>query len=45
MPRRHAPRFREIDVYDVTADRGKLSAEKQAAIRVAVETAAGVAGR
>jgi len=34
-----------IDVFYVTADGGKLSAEKQAAIRVAVEKAAGVAGR
>ena len=34
-----------IDVFYVTADGGKLSAEKQAAIRAAVETAAGVAGR
>ena len=34
-----------IDVFYVTAGGGKLSAEKQAAIRVAVEKAAGVAGR
>jgi [protein-PII] uridylyltransferase len=34
-----------IDVFYVTADGGKLNADKQAAIRVAVETAAGVAGR
>jgi len=34
-----------IDVFYVTADGGKLSAEKQAAIRVAVEKAAGVPGR
>ena len=32
-----------IDVFYVTADGGKLTAEKQAAIRVAVEKAAGVA--
>jgi [protein-PII] uridylyltransferase len=31
-----------IDVFYVTADSGKLTAEKQAAIRVAVEQAAGV---
>jgi [protein-PII] uridylyltransferase len=31
-----------IDVFYVTAGGGKLSAEKQAAIRVAVEKAAGV---
>jgi [protein-PII] uridylyltransferase len=34
-----------IDVFYVTAGGGKLSAEKQAAIRVAVEKAAGVPGR
>jgi UTP:GlnB (protein PII) uridylyltransferase len=34
-----------IDVFYVTADGGKLTAEKQAAIRVAVEKTAGVAGR
>src|ERR1035437_7140063 len=34
-----------IDVFYVTTDGGKLTAEKQAAIRVAVEKAAGVAGR
>jgi hypothetical protein len=34
-----------IDVFYVTAGGGKLTAEKQAAIRVAVEKAAGVAGR
>jgi [protein-PII] uridylyltransferase len=34
-----------IDVFYVTADGGKLTAERQAAIRVAVEQAAGVAGR
>jgi [protein-PII] uridylyltransferase len=34
-----------IDVFYVTADGGKLTAEKQASIRVAVEQAAGVAGR
>jgi hypothetical protein len=33
-----------IDVFFVTAGGAKLSAEQQAAIRVAVETAAGVAG-
>ena len=31
-----------IDVFYVTADGGKLNAEKQAAIREAVEKAAGV---
>ena len=31
--------------FDVIADGGKLAAVKQAAIRVAVEQAAGVAGR
>ena len=34
-----------IDVFYVTAGGGKLGAEKQAAIRVAVEKAAGVSGR
>ena len=34
-----------IDVFYVTANGGKLNAEKQAAIRDAVEKAAGVAGR
>src|SRR5450759_3097864 len=34
-----------IDVFYVTADGGKLNVDKQAAIRVAVEKAAGVAGR
>jgi [protein-PII] uridylyltransferase len=34
-----------IDVFYVTADGGKLNAERQAAIRVAVEKAAGVGGR
>ena len=34
-----------IDVFYVTTDGGKLTAEKQAAIRAAVEKAAGVAGR
>jgi len=34
-----------IDVFYVTADGGKLNAGKQAAICVAVEKAAGVAGR
>jgi [protein-PII] uridylyltransferase len=34
-----------IDVFYVTADGGKLNAGKQAAIRVAVEAAAGVSGR
>ena len=33
-----------IDVFYVTAEGGKLNAEKQAAIRVAVEKAAGVPG-